>query len=224
MWHSIPNNVVYLLNTKFETLTVCAPEGDQLFNSKARREAIEKLKSAVARHEAARNQVEQASVTLHGLRLNAATEVILDVESYVNLLANSPKEFDTSVAEFRVEVNRFQGTVSRLETQAARTTRLGAGTGAAGVTAGVGVAALGPTAAMAVATTFGTASTGTAISALVRRGRHQRGPCVARRGSNRGRRWRHGRGNCAAGPGRTCRIGTGRSGLGRVRGVSQQPQ
>ena len=36
----------------------------------------------------------------------------------------------------------------------------------AGVAAGAGVAALGPSAAMAVATTFGTASTGTAISAL----------------------------------------------------------
>ena len=157
--------MVYPLTT-IRNATVCAPEGDQLFNSKARKEAIEKLRRAVARHEAARNEVEQASVTLHGLRLNAATEVILDVESYVNLLANSPKEFDTSVAEFRIEANRFQGTVSRLETQAARATRLGAGTGAAGVTAGVGVAALGPTAAMAVATTFGTASTGTAISAL----------------------------------------------------------
>ena len=112
------------------------------------------------------NQVEQASVTLHELRLNAASEVILDVESYVNLLANSPKEFDTSVAEFRLEVNRFQGTVIRLETQAAKATSLGAGAGAAGLSAGVGVAALGPSAAMAVATTFGIASTGTAISAL----------------------------------------------------------
>ncbi len=40
------------------------------------------------------------------------------------------------------------------------------GNGAAGVAAGVGVAALGPTAAMGIATTFGVASTGTAISAL----------------------------------------------------------
>ncbi len=40
------------------------------------------------------------------------------------------------------------------------------GNGAAGVVAGVGVAALGPTAAMGIATTFGVASTGTAISAL----------------------------------------------------------
>ena len=41
-----------------------------------------------------------------------------------------------------------------------------AGAGAAGIGAGVAVAALGPTAAMGIATTFGVASTGTAISAL----------------------------------------------------------
>lgn len=41
-----------------------------------------------------------------------------------------------------------------------------AGQGAAGIGAGVAVAALGPTAAMGIATTFGVASTGTAISAL----------------------------------------------------------
>lgn len=41
-----------------------------------------------------------------------------------------------------------------------------AGKGAVGVSAGVAVVALGPTAAMGIATTFGVASTGTAISAL----------------------------------------------------------
>lgn len=41
-----------------------------------------------------------------------------------------------------------------------------AGQGAVGIGAGIAVAALGPTAAMGVATTFGVASTGTAISAL----------------------------------------------------------
>ncbi|MGO4936460.1 hypothetical protein ACTQ54_02285 [Fundicoccus sp. Sow4_H7] len=41
-----------------------------------------------------------------------------------------------------------------------------AGKGAAGLGAGIAVAALGPTAAMGIATTFGVASTGTAISTL----------------------------------------------------------
>ena len=137
-----------------------------MFNSKARREAIDKLKRSVTRHEAIRKQVEKASVELFELRRTAATEMIQLVESYVNTLANSPKEFDTTVAEFRVEADRFQGTVKRLEIETSRSTKIGRAAGTAGVAAGVGVAALGPSAAMAVATTFGTASTGTAISAL----------------------------------------------------------
>ena len=111
-------------------------------------------------------QVRQASARLHDLRHDVATRIILDVESYVNLLANSPKEFDTSIADLRIESNRFQDVVRQIEIRAARTAPIAGGTGAAGVAAGVGVAALGPSAAMAVATTFGTASTGTAISAL----------------------------------------------------------
>ena len=137
-----------------------------MFNAKARRDAIEELRRSVTRHDAIRKQVERASVDLYEARLNAATDVIDQVELYVNTLANSPKEFDTSVAEFRVEADKFHGAVKRFEFEAARSTRIGSATGAAGVAAGVGVAALGPSAAIAVATTFGTASTGTAISAL----------------------------------------------------------
>ena len=138
----------------------------RVFNSRARREAIAKLKRSVTGHEAIRKRVEKVSIELFELRRNAATDGIQQVESYVNTLANSPKEFDTMVAEFRVEADRFRGTVQRLETEASRSTMIGSATGTAGVAAGVGVAALGPSAAMAGATTFGTASTGTAISAL----------------------------------------------------------
>ena len=137
-----------------------------MFNSSARREAIEKLNEAVGRHETVRKDVEHVSVQLFDQRQRAVSDVIGPVEKYVNLLANSPKEFDKSVAEFRIEVDRFTGTVQHLETEAARSTKIGSATGTAGAAAGVGVAALGPSAAMAVATTFGTASTGTAISAL----------------------------------------------------------
>ncbi|MCY4528821.1 MAG: hypothetical protein OXD46_07340 [Chloroflexi bacterium] len=137
-----------------------------MLNARVRREAIARLRRSVNRHEAARKQVEDASVELHRQRLDAATDVIDEVEQYVNTLANSPKNFDASVGEFRVESDRFQGTVKRFETDAARSTRIGSAIGVAGVPEGAGVTVLGPTAAMAVATTFGTASTGTAISAL----------------------------------------------------------
>ena len=137
-----------------------------MFNSSVRREAIDTFTKSVETHEAVRMQVETASVDLYERRQYAAAEVIHRVELYVNTLSNSPKEFDSTIAEFRIEADRFNETVRRIETSAAKTTVIGSATGAAGVAAGVGVAAFGPSAAMAIATTFGTASTGTAISAL----------------------------------------------------------
>ena len=109
-----------------------------------RREAIEKLKEAIERHEALRQRVDRGSVRLFGQRQRAASDVIDPVERYVNQMANSPKEFDRSVAEFRIEVNRFSETVRHFETDAARSTKIGSATGAAGAMAGAGVAALGP--------------------------------------------------------------------------------
>ena len=137
-----------------------------MLNAGLRREAVEKLEKAVKRHETLRNQVQKDSVKLFEQRQRAASEVVEAVEMYVNALANSPKEFDKSVARYRVETNRFDDTVRQIEIEAAHATQVGGATGAAGAAAGLGVAAFGPTAALAIATTFGTASTGTAIGAL----------------------------------------------------------
>jgi hypothetical protein len=56
--------------------------------------------------------------------------------------------------------------VEKIENDYKSAAQVNVGTGAAGTVAGVGLAALGPTAAMSIATTFGVASTGTAISSL----------------------------------------------------------
>lgn len=61
--------------------------------------------------------------------------------------------------EWKEQVEKIEIEYKKSETKAA-------GNGVAGVGAGVAVAALGPTAAMGIATTFGVASTGTAISSL----------------------------------------------------------
>ena len=136
-----------------------------MFNSKARKEAIRKLEIAIERHETVRNNAAQASELLFAQR-QRSVEAIGAVEEYVNMLANSPQEFDRTIAEVRIEADRFKGVVKRFEVEAARAARIGGSTGAAGAVAGAGVAAFAPSAAMAIATTFGTASTGTAISAL----------------------------------------------------------
>ncbi|MYN66916.1 MAG: hypothetical protein F4X11_18095 [Acidobacteria bacterium] len=137
-----------------------------MFNVSTRCAAVEKLRESLKEHESLREQVEQASVRLFEQRQRVAAEVIEPVEEYVNGLANTPKEFDKSVRAFRIEIDRFGSTVKRIEMEAAKSGKIGSGFGLAGTTAGISMAAFGPTAALAVATTFGTASTGTAISAL----------------------------------------------------------
>ena len=141
-------------------------QGEAESNVSTRKEAIAALTKAVRRHEMVRRSTIRASELLFEQRTRAASEVVERGEAYVNRLANSPKEFDRTIAEYRVEAGRFDDDVERLRRTATHSTRVGSATRAAGALAGVGVAALGPSAALAVATTFGTASTGAAISAL----------------------------------------------------------
>ncbi|AHH15602.1 hypothetical protein NONO_c07940 [Nocardia nova SH22a] len=94
-----------------------------------------------------------------------STDLIELVEQLVNSIANTPKSFDTDFAEIEVHRKRFLNAedFARKELKAARLSATGVG---AGFAAGTAVAGLAPSAAMWVATTFGTASTGTAISTL----------------------------------------------------------
>ena len=94
-----------------------------------------------------------------------AVDTITNVENLVNSIANHPKTFDAEFEEININRSHFTESCefADRELQAARATASGAG---AGLAAGASVAFMGPTAAMWVATTFGTASTGTAISTL----------------------------------------------------------
>lgn len=80
-------------------------------------------------------------------------------------IANHPKTFDSDFETISLNRNQFVDSCefANRELQAAREAAGGAG---AGLAAGASIAFMAPTAAMWVATTFGTASTGTAISTL----------------------------------------------------------
>lgn len=91
--------------------------------------------------------------------------LISDVEDLVNSIAKRPKLFDTELSEIKVEKGKFQSSLDFAKKQKVNLEKGAVGIGA-GVVAGGAVAGIAPTAAMWVATTFGTASTGTAISAL----------------------------------------------------------
>ncbi len=137
-----------------------------MFNSSARRKAIEELNNSVEEREIARKQVERAGMQLFRQRQRAVIEVILAVEDYASLIVASPDDLQRSAADFRVEADRFSGTVSHFETEAPDSTKIGSAAGAAGAMAGVGVAALGPSAAMAISAGGGGIVGGSALMAL----------------------------------------------------------
>lgn len=110
------------------------------------------------------NQFSDSALQLYFQRVRSVDTIQL-VENLINSIANHPKNFDKDFCEINKNKSDFidaQEFASQ-ELEKAKKEALGAG---AGVAAGAAITALAPTTAMWVATTFGTASTGTAISAL----------------------------------------------------------
>ena len=92
-------------------------------------------------------------------------DLLENVENLINSIANHPKNFDADFKEIHLYKKEFKDVCdyAKQELDAAKKSMAGVGAGVAG---GMAVASLAPSAAMWVATTFGTASTGTAISTL----------------------------------------------------------
>lgn len=122
------------------------------------------LKSSVTEYNDAYTIMNDAGVQLYVERTRAVDSIDL-VESLVNSIANRPKSFEAEFEEIKTNRMEFTDacTLANGELQNARQAAVGAG---AGLAAGASVAFMAPTAAMWVATTFGTASTGAAISTL----------------------------------------------------------
>lgn len=136
-----------------------------MFNSEAREQSLQRLRDEISTYETRANEARADAVALFEQR-QQTVQIVVACEHYLSELANAPRDLRTSVGDLRTEYETFSGTVAYLETRAHDAYVASGGGAATGVAAGVGVAAFAPTAAMAVATAFGTASTGTAISAL----------------------------------------------------------
>ena len=136
-----------------------------MFNSKLKKKAVKRLEDVNREYQNTTRDVAGKAKRLHNLRQKAARETIQNAEDYVNTLANSPKEFEKSVSELKISFKRFDSILRSIEASD-NVAAVSGSTAGAGIAGGAGVAVFGPTAAMAIATTFGTASTGTAISAL----------------------------------------------------------
>lgn len=92
-------------------------------------------------------------------------DVINNVAALINSIANHPKSFDTEMGEIEILKRQFEEEASfaKKELEVARASAAGAVTG---ISSGAAIMFVAPKAAMWIATTFGTSSTGTAISSL----------------------------------------------------------
>lgn len=89
-----------------------------------------------------------------------------NIQELFDAIRNVPSDKKLEYEKFKEIRLNWKQQAEKIESDYKTAVAKNAGAGAAGVGAGVAVVALGPTAAMGIATTFGVASTGTAISAL----------------------------------------------------------
>ena len=132
---------------------------------KEKKESIdEKLEKVIAIYNQEYAILNDIGIELFYFR-NKTIKLIEDVEYLINSIANHPKEFDKELLEINVIKDGFKQKCdfAREELEVTQKSAIGAGVGISG---GIAICNLAPTAAMWVATTFGTASTGTAISTL----------------------------------------------------------
>lgn len=122
------------------------------------------LRLAADQYNEAYTTMNDNGATLYRERTRAV-DMIIHIEGLINSIANRPKEFDAEIAEIKTQRQSYVDACefAKIELEAAKRSALGAG---AGIATGAAIVSVAPTVAMWVATTFGTASTGTAISAL----------------------------------------------------------
>lgn len=135
-----------------------------MFNVKLKKTAILSFEVSVKRYNVIAEKTQLLSSELM-IERQKSVQAIERIEQFINSLTNTEKIFDKDFGQIKVYISKFIE-ASEFKVESLNTAKVGGGVAGAGAAAGIGVAAFGPTAAMAVATTFGTASTGAAISSL----------------------------------------------------------
>ena len=137
-----------------------------MLNGDLKKQALDRLEKSESKYQTLSRKIVIVSTALFELREFCSEKLIREVEDYFQSIANKPIEFDKEFAEYKARFTTFENMVHELRDRASNVEVTAGSTAGAGIAGAVGVAMFAPTAAMAVATTFGVASTGTAISAL----------------------------------------------------------
>ena len=135
-----------------------------MLHFETKKKALEIHEKAVAKYNGVYEQTQQLCEKLYNTR-QESLKIIKNAEGLISSIAQSPKEFGEKLEMISREREKFRATEEYAEQAAEEAKKLGL-SAVAGVTGGAAIASLAPSAMMWVATTFGTASTGTAISSL----------------------------------------------------------
>lgn len=134
-----------------------------LFND-AKNNALAIHKKTVDKYNSIYNEVQRSGEGLYELRKKSIVFIEIS-ENHINSIANSPKDFNSKLIKIEAEKVEFQNTERYAEEACQKAIESGVGV-AIGVGAGAAFVAMVPNVLMWVATTFGHASTGTAIASL----------------------------------------------------------
>lgn len=135
-----------------------------MFNVELKKEALRIHEETLVRYNNSYEKMKNECENLYNVR-GQAIKVIKMNQNVINSIANTPKEFDTTLGKIGKELTKFNDTEEYAKKAYNASVQAGINI-AGGAAAGLGVASMAPTALMSIATTFGTASTGTAISTL----------------------------------------------------------
>ena len=134
-----------------------------LYND-TKKNALAIHKKAVDNYNSIVKDIQRSGEELYGLRKKSIINIKI-CENLINSISNTPKELNAKLVKIEAYIIEFRNTENYAEEAYQKAIKSGVGV-AAGIGVGATIAAMAPTAAMWVATTFGTASTGTAIASL----------------------------------------------------------
>ena len=135
-----------------------------MFNISLKTEALKIHQRTKERYNVSYNKMEAICRALYTSR-KESVEIIKLVEKAVNSIANTPKDFTLKMGKVGQELIKFRETEEYAKEAYDSSIKAGVNI-VGGAATGISVATMAPTALMSIATTFGTASTGTAISTL----------------------------------------------------------
>lgn len=136
-----------------------------MLNKSYRNSCIDELEKAQDKYTRMHNNMCDGANLLYELRKKLQSDIGISID-YINSIKNKPMELDTKIEKIKIETLRFSELEKIIYEKAKEIDFKSKGSAGVGLAAGAGVAAFGSKAAMGIAMTFGTASTGTAISAL----------------------------------------------------------